>query len=586
MNASKNEPQPVKTNVASITESANKSKLPDGFIFLKDGLCYEEPQDDDPKPVWICSRLEVTASTRDNLNNNWGRVLEFTDKESIKKKWVMPMEMLAGRGEALHSTLLNMGLLLAVSPRAKALLSQYIQSCDNGKIAVCVNHIGWFDGCYVLPDKTIGDTKGKEIFYQTDRPSNLGFESKGTLLEWRDTVASHAIGNSRLSFAISASFTAPLLSLVGIEGGGFHFRGESSKGKTITLYLAGSVWGSHERKKMWRATSNGLEKTAFEHNDGLLLLDEMGEMNNREIGNTIYMLANGQGKQRMTEATPKIWRVLFLSTGEVDLKSAMLEAGNITRAGQEIRLIDIEAVTGKYGVFDVLTNGFTDSRLQAEALEDLTKRQHGTAGIQFLEQFTKDQSAGLNFINQAKNEFIEAVTPSDASTQIRRVINRFAIVAGGGELATHYGLTGWDPGEATDGARACFNNWLSQLGSTIHSKEHHQAIERIKGFIESHGESRFNDLDKADAISNPIQNRAGYKKRLDDETVYYFLPTVFKNEVCSGLNQRTVIAALKTDGYLKHEPNKNQTNTPRLEDGKLIKSYAVYSKILDGDDSE
>lgn len=536
-----------KAKVTPITKG-KATELPEGFFYGESGLNYLDPNSDSSSPIWICSKLKITASTRDSQNKNWGRVLEFDDIEGHPKKWVMPMELLAGKGELLHSTLLNMGLSLSTSYKAKNLLSEFINKSKGQKIAVCVDRVGWFDGCYVLPDRTIGDTKGKEVLLQTAHPDSLGFSQNGTIEQWREGVARFAVNNSRLAFAISASFTALFISQLGIEGGGFHFRGESSQGKTIALYVAGSVWGDHGRKKMWRATTNGLEQTAFLHNDGLLLLDEMGEMNSREIGNAIYMLANGQAKQRMTESTPKQWRLLFLSTGEIDLKSAMLEAGNITKAGQEVRLIDLEAVAGDYGVFNVLIDGFGCSKDQAEHLESATENYYGSAGVKMLEAFIKDQGKAKDFIEKIKNDFIKTNTPPSANNQVKRVLNRFAIVAGGGELATHYGITGWQAGEAYKASEECFKSWLSNIGNVKHSQEHHQAIERIKGFIEQHGESRFSYLDAPDPM--PTINRVGYRKREDTGTVYYFLPTMFKNEVCKGLNLKTVKSALKVTDLL------------------------------------
>ncbi|MDG6777690.1 DUF927 domain-containing protein [Thiomicrorhabdus sp. zzn3] len=569
----------------SIVAQRKVNELPEGYSFGENGLSYLDPHNDNANPVLICSKLEVTAMTCDTSGNNWGRVLEFSDPQGRSKKWVMPMEMLAGRGDLLHSTLLNMGLRLSTSSKAKSLLAHYIQSCTGNGISICVNRIGWFKNCYVLPDRTIGDRDGEEILFQTDHPTSLGFSVSGTPEEWRDNVAVFGIGNSRIAFAISAAFTAPLLSMLGIEGGGFHFRGESSKGKTITLYAGGSVWGGHDRKNTWRATSNGLEMTAYQHNDSLLLLDEMGEMNPRDIGNTVYMLANGQAKQRMNDATPKQWRLFFLSTGEIDLKSAMSEVGNITRAGQEVRLVDIEAVAGEYGVFDRLAEGFACSRSQAEHLQEMTGKFYGAVGQVFLERFTLLKQESLDYFKEARETFNRENAPDQANSQVQRVLNRFAIVAAGGELATSYGLTGWEQGEAYSAAKACFNSWLSNLQSAKDSQEEIQAIDQIRLFIEQHGESRFTDLDHY-SESRPIKtiDKVGYRAGENDGgpiMVYYFSPSAFKQVVCKGISWKLALNALKNRGFLKHEQGKLQCRTPKeTEKGKREGCYAVKDLIL------
>ena len=75
--------------------------LPDGFHFVNDKLMYQEPTEEgkDPKPgIFVCSRLDIIALTRDSEGNNQGRLLEFIDADGIKKRWAMPMELLAGDG--------------------------------------------------------------------------------------------------------------------------------------------------------------------------------------------------------------------------------------------------------------------------------------------------------------------------------------------------------------------------------------------------------------------------------------------------------------------------------------------------------
>ena len=98
-------------------------------------------------------------------------------------------------------------------------------------------------------------------------------------------MATLAAGNSRLVFALSVAFAGALPALVGEESGGFHFRGASSSGKTTALKVAASVWGHpSEYPRLWRATANGLEGLAALHNDGLLILDELSQIDPHEAG--------------------------------------------------------------------------------------------------------------------------------------------------------------------------------------------------------------------------------------------------------------------------------------------------------------
>ncbi len=571
---------------ANIEGHKKTLELPEGFSFGKSGLNYNDPNADDSNLIWVCSRLEVVAVTCDEHYMNFGRALEFKDTLGRDKKWVMPMNMLKGRNEALHGVLLDMGLSLSTSAKAKALLAQYLQMCTGLMNATCVFKTGWFKGSYVLPDRTIGGDSDNPVLFQTDNPLTGNFECKGTLDQWRDNVARFAVGNSRISFAISASFTAPLLSLFGIEGGGFHFRGESSKGKTITLYAAGSVWGSHKRKRMWRATSNGLEMTAYMHNDSLLLLDEMGEMTPKEIGQTVYMLANGQAKQRANDVRLKEWRLLFLSTGELDLKTAMLSAGDTAKAGQEVRMIDLEAVAGEFGVFDELLSGFKDSKTQAETLQTNTADHYGVAGIEFLEQIISRKDESRKMFKEFQTHFIETETPMNANSQVSRAINRFAIVAAGGELATFLGVTGWGAGEAYEGVKLCFESWKANLVSSTESHEETTAIKAIRGFISKHGESRFTDLKRiSDNHAPRTINLAGWRQDNPLDTIYHFSTDVFDEEVCRGLDPKLVLKTLNKHGYLKTESGGKTTRLKyrglRIGEHQKVSTYAVNASILE-----
>ena len=166
----------------------------------------------------------------------------------------------------------------------------------------------------------------------------------------RRSVAAPAAGNSRLVFALCCAFAGPLLRLAGMESGGIHLRGNSSQGKTTALKVAASVWGRPSYMQRWRTTDNALEATAVQHCDGLLILDEFGQLDPRVAGECAYMLANDQEKGRATRSgltrKRRTWRLLFLSSGEVSLADHMAEAGKRTRAGMEVRMLDVPLDAG------------------------------------------------------------------------------------------------------------------------------------------------------------------------------------------------------------------------------------------------
>jgi putative DNA primase/helicase len=184
---------------------------------------------------------------------------------------------------------------------------------------------GWVKNSFVLPCASYGPD---EIVYSGD--PNTGFGVKGN---WKHNVGKLCSGNSRLVFAASVAFAAPLLRLMGIEGGGFHYRGDSSRGKTTALQVAASVCGQvatgpgqESYLLNWKSTANSFEEVAQAHNDCLMVIDELGQAEPETVGEICYTLSNGQGKARMGHAK-RSWRVLFLTSGEISLAEQMAKAG-------------------------------------------------------------------------------------------------------------------------------------------------------------------------------------------------------------------------------------------------------------------
>ncbi len=75
-------------------------------------------------------------------------------------------------------------------------------------------------------------------------------------------------------------------------------------GKTSILHAASSVCGAPVRT--WRATDNASESWAAESNDGLLILDELSQVEAKAADAMAYMLANGQGKGRSIAAALRV----------------------------------------------------------------------------------------------------------------------------------------------------------------------------------------------------------------------------------------------------------------------------------------
>lgn len=255
------------------------------FELKDDGVFYCK---DAQYSIWICSWLTVRALTRDGQSDNWGRVLELIDADEVQHQWTMPMELLTSGGEELCRELFRLGLRIAPGAAAKKLLVEYITGFETAERARCVLSTGWNHDCFVLPRKVYGRTR-EAVLLQTDARVGVHYGQSGSLTDWQDRISTKCLGNSRLIFSVSLAFAPPLLRLTGAESGGCHLRGKSSTGKSTALCAAASVWGGREHVQSWRGTDNGLEGLAACHNDTLLVLDELSQIDPRFAGEVAYM---------------------------------------------------------------------------------------------------------------------------------------------------------------------------------------------------------------------------------------------------------------------------------------------------------
>lgn len=418
-----------------------RKNLPKDFSLDEEGVWFNQaPKNDNDMPIriFVCSPLEVTAIVRDHANENHGRLLKFPDVDGHCHKWSMPMQLLAGDGTRYREELLSRGLLISPGKKTRELLHQYIQLSQPRSRARCVMQTGWHGKHFVYPNETIGNLDGEILLYQSTSSQQFGYSCGGTFDGWLK-ISKLCQGNSRLIFALSIAFASPLLYHLGEENGGFHFRGPSSIGKTTALRVAGSAWGGIDYLQRWRATSNGLESIANAHNDSLLCLDEIEQMHSLEVGEVAYMLANGTGKTRADKQgggrKKCSWRLLFLSTGEISLADHMQQGGKQVRSGQEIRIIDIPADTGKYGLFEEL-HGFSSSAEFADFLNKSCAIDFGHSSKMFLTLIIEQQTEILTEVKNITKNLTLRFLPRNATGQVVRAFNRFALVAAAGEVST------------------------------------------------------------------------------------------------------------------------------------------------------
>ena len=551
---------PEKTNLPK-GHLAKPFKMDDNsFLHIMDSGLYliKEKRDDDGEVkqtrTLISHSAIILGEARSQNNDNWKRVIQFYDKDNTLHRLLIPYEHFMGEAQEALKIIANHGLMPPRQAYKKNVFINYIQDYPIEQRFRCVDRAGWHGYCFATPNKTYGNSEDEELLFHTD--SKSPYTVSGSFEEWQELsrlIEPHSLA----VLAFSCAFSGQLVTPLAIESGGFHIYGTSTDGKSTITKASCSVWGNPKHiSKSWRTTDNALENEAELRNDSFLNLDELRQATPKAVSDIVYMLTGGQGKARSTKAgnnkDSKQFGLMYTSTGEITLEDH-LRRGNIELdAGLLLRFAHLSSDAGKgYGVFECINYGSNSSDV-GNRINELASKHYGYAGIKWLEYLTTDKDAVMQQAQKLLDSFVEQHTQAK-NGQANRVLRRFALVAVAGELATLAGITGWQQGRAFEAVAQCFNTWLGSLGNGENMEET-KILEHIKAFFESNGTSRFEDLTvirqaDGEVIRPRIHNRVGY---YDPEGKHYLVsPTMFKKEMCIGMNEANVKKVLIKHGWIK-----------------------------------
>jgi putative DNA primase/helicase len=539
----------------------------------------DDSDDNAGRPItdeWISTPVSVAARTTNSDDGSEGRLLLLATESGIKE-WIIPMEVFGGSGEDARRQLFGMGVIIA--PKKRSQFMEYLLEQRPSEVFATTCRPGWHEsGAFVLPGRTIGSDK---VRYQVGAKGQNLFSLRGDLQGWKNEVAAKCEGNPVLTLSIGCALAGPLLSLVGVLGGGVHLVGDSSSGKSLAQLIGSSVWGDPGIfAASWDMTKGGLEIEASSRNDTMLPLDEIKRADPKRVQEMAYSLANGQGKGTMTrdrEARGKLsWRLLALSSGERSLSEHAAISGNAAHAGAELRMVDVNAGTRTHRAFDEL-HGMAGADFH-RVLTVAVAAHHGHIGPAFVEKLiaTDDRPGLLEDFAGIRAQFLQD------NAQAGRVADRFAVIALAGEMAIAYGLLPWTPGSALADCQLLYGEWLSRVGSG--NAEDRQILAGILDFIDKHGSSRFSDVDDQ-APDAKVFNRAGYWERIGTKRLYLFNKSALI-EAAHGHGLDRVIKALEGVGALaKRDTDRDSRKTKkyRLPAGGSARLYVIDPEVMDGE---
>ncbi len=512
-----------------------------------DGLYFSKSQWSVPgDETRLCSYLKVEGMIRDENNQGWGRIVTVKDPDDKTHEVELKMSECVSSGDVVISKLCDCGLELDKSN--KALILNYINKYIPEIRYTRSSRIGWQRNmAYVLPDAVYGfDCIDHYKFSANDHP----YKTSGTLSDWIENIGRKCVCHTFPEFVCQIALSGVLLRPMSIEGGGFHFYGRSSSGKSTLAYLAGSVLGGDGRHgfvSQWRGTVNAFEAMAVLHNDNTMILDEIGQGNPNDIYSLVYSLFNGKMKERCNIdaklRSSQDWLLNCISTGEISMTEKISEDRYLkSKVGQEVRMPDIPVICD--GINQIYDSSL-DKKAQAELSEYLKKMSntyYGTPLRKFLEIFNNKDKA-LYYLEQAKktmNRFVEEKCKDASSGQIRRVARRFGLVAATGEMAVNEGIFPWSVDDAYNCCSHPFDLWFKEHGSNV-DMEIERAISNIKEFIDHRKYTTFADKDKCNFI--PDAGFTTFDKDLNAR-IYYFTSEAF-NRIVGKINRNELMDELK-----------------------------------------
>ena len=141
-------------------------------------------------------------------------------------------------------------------------------------------------------------------------------------------------------------------------------------------------------------------------------------------------------------------------------------------------MVQIPSDTGVHGAFEN-PHGFDSGKDFEEHLEQASKQYHGEPFRDWIRYLTANLQDVTHRAKTLKKEYERTLLPAESGKQVGRIVDRFALLAVAGEVASLAGITGWPSGESLRAAQACLDAWLKDRGHSANQEEA-DALERMR----------------------------------------------------------------------------------------------------------
>jgi len=324
----------------------------------------------------------------------------------------------------------------------KQYMTTYLQDLDKtAELQMLYSTMGWKDkDGFVLGSR----------FLRKDSPiqdSNLSMHLEGNYCnaikevgdwrEWSDmTKLLDVPGLENHALSLLMGFGAPLTPMTGYDGILINLLGATNSGKSTMLELITSIYGDYKDLKAQKEdTYNSLIGRLGTLNNLPMVIDEITNIDFRDVSDLVYSISQGREKTRMTakitDRKPRTWSTLVLSSSNASLGDKLMAAKSDPEA-EKMRLIEYWIATNP--VFDGIVS----------QLHPVMKSNYGGAGTVYLQYVLNNYEAIAKFREGVEKKLKES---SQALGKERYWVAAFSAALTGGYVAKQIGLVQLDMGK-------------------------------------------------------------------------------------------------------------------------------------------
>ncbi|MGL3935606.1 DUF927 domain-containing protein [Staphylococcus aureus] len=376
-------------------------------------LISSKKEDEPDKKVFITSTIpQITERFEDIESNEVSFNMLFYDNKTPVNIAVSAEEISDGR-QLLK--LVNKKLDVTSSTSNK--LVDYINVSKrynpplNVKVATRLGHV---KGYFIYPYQEVMKDSNIKLFSNDKGFQKLidSFQSKGTLEGYSKKVFGQIKDLPMVMVMLYASLGSVLLREFGLQPFIVEISGSTSTGKTFTLNLVSSVWGTSDLITTWSSTQNSIESMASFLNSFPMFKDDTRNTHPKFVTSATYNFSSGESKSRsninLTLNVKKEWRNILISTGESSIANMADE-----KAGVSARVVTLQDQPYPDN-FDFTT------------LDKSFRENYGTLGLAFIKQYESKKNVYKNafesyqryFNQKGNNEIMQRLGRAFALLQV------------------------------------------------------------------------------------------------------------------------------------------------------------------------